>query len=83
MEGDAELVRWGYTFRGVDGGTRSRSRGRCSRTTDEFLTKLQPGMDVAQYLDGVKPVTQEGMAETLARSRPSPNHEAPIVRAGS
>ena len=27
---------------------------------DEFLTKLVPGMDVAQYLDGVKPVTQEG-----------------------
>ena len=33
---------------------------------DEFLTKLVPGMDVAQYLDGVKPVTQQGMAETLA-----------------
>ena len=33
---------------------------------DEFLTKLVPGMDVAQYLDGVKPVTQQGMADTLA-----------------
>jgi len=66
MEGDAELVRWGYTFRAVDGGTEVTESWQVLENYDEFLTKLVPGMDVAQYLDGVKPVTQQGMAETLA-----------------
>ena len=66
MEGDAELVRWGYTFRAVDGGTEVTETWQVLEHYDEFLTKLVPGMDVAQYLDGVKPVTQQGMAETLA-----------------
>ena len=66
MEGDAELVRWGYTFRPVDGGTQVTESWQVLENYDEFLTKLVPGMDVAQYLDGVKPVTQQGMAETLA-----------------
>jgi uncharacterized protein YndB with AHSA1/START domain len=66
MEGDAELVRWGYTFRPVDGGSEVTESWQVLENYDEFLTKLVPGMDVAQYLDGVKPVTQQGMAETLA-----------------
>src|SRR5262245_13745434 len=66
MEGDGDLVRWGYTFREVDGGTEVTESWQVLEHYDEFLTKLVPGMDVAQYLDGVKPVTQQGMAETLS-----------------
>ena len=66
MEGDAELVRWSYSFREVDGGTEVTESWEVLENYDEFLTKLVPGMDVEQYLDGVKPVTQQGMAETLS-----------------
>ena len=50
----------------LDGGTEVTESWQVLENYDGFLTKLVPGMDVAQYLDGVKPVTQQGMAETLA-----------------
>ena len=66
MEGAHELVRWGYTFRAVDGGTEVTESWEVLPGYGDYITGLVPDMDVVQYLDGVKPVTQQGMAETLA-----------------
>jgi hypothetical protein len=66
MEGDHELVRWGYMFRAVDGGTEVTESWQVLAGYGDFITGLVPDMDVVQYLDGVKPVTQQGMADTLA-----------------
>jgi hypothetical protein len=67
MEGDAELVRWGYTFRAVDDGTEVTESWQVLPGYDAFLNKIAPSLDVGEYLAGVKPVTEQGMAETLAR----------------
>jgi hypothetical protein len=66
MEGEHELVRWGYTFEAVDGGTEVTEYWEVLAGYGEYINSLAPDMDVAQYLDGVKPVTQQGMADTLA-----------------
>ena len=66
MEGDHELVRWGYTFLAVDGGTEVTESWEVLPGYHDFITGLVPDMNVAEYLDGVKPVTQQGMADTLA-----------------
>jgi len=67
MEGDTELVRWSYTFAAKGDGTEVTESWQVLPDYDVFLNRIVPDMDVAQYLDGVKPVTQQGMADTLAK----------------
>jgi hypothetical protein len=66
MEGQHELVQWSYTFSAVDGGTEVTERWEVLAGYGDYINSLVPDMDVTEYLDGVKPVTQQGMAETLA-----------------
>lgn len=67
MEGDVELVRWSYTFAPNGDVTEVTEAWEVLPGYEAFITGLVPGMDVVEYLDGVKPVTQQGMADTLAK----------------
>jgi Polyketide cyclase / dehydrase and lipid transport len=71
MEGDVELVRWSYTFAGKPAGTEVTESWQVLSGYEGFMHRFVPDMDVAGYLDGVKPVTQQGMAETLAKLKAS------------
>ena len=66
MNGDEELVRWSYTFEPVDGGTLLTESWEVLPEYEPSMTRLMPDMDLQEYLDGVKPVTQAGMATTIA-----------------
>ena len=67
MQADAELVRWSYTFAPTSGGTEVSERWEVLPGYEASMTATVPGMDVKEYLDGVKPTTQAGMAETLGK----------------
>jgi ribosome-associated toxin RatA of RatAB toxin-antitoxin module len=64
--GDEELVRWSYTFAPAAGGTEITESWEVLPEYEPSMTRLIPDMDLEEYLDGVKPATQAGMAETLA-----------------
>jgi ribosome-associated toxin RatA of RatAB toxin-antitoxin module len=66
MNGDEELVRWSYTFEPVDDGTLLTESWEVLPEYEPSMTRLMPDMDLQEYLDGVKPVTQAGMATTIA-----------------
>jgi hypothetical protein len=66
MAGDADLVRWSYTFAPVGDGTEVTESWEVLPAYADFMGRVAPGMDVVAYLDGVKPATQEGMRATLA-----------------
>jgi hypothetical protein len=67
IEGTADLVRWGFTFVPVAGGTEVSESWRVLPGYDVFISRRVPGMDVASYLDGVVEPTRQGMAQTLAK----------------
>jgi hypothetical protein len=65
--GDAELVRWGYTFMPVgDGTTTITESWQVLDAYADFIAKVAPGVDVIADLDGVRAPTAAGMAQTLA-----------------
>ena len=66
FSGDIELVRWSYTFAPADGGTEVTERWEVLPAYPDFIESLLPNMTAEEYLDGVKPTTETGMAETLA-----------------
>jgi ribosome-associated toxin RatA of RatAB toxin-antitoxin module len=66
QSGDEELVRWSYTFAPVSGGTEVTESWQVLPEYEPSMTRLMPDMNLKDYLDGVKPATQAGMAETLA-----------------
>jgi hypothetical protein len=67
MSGDEELVRWSYTFVPVAGGTDVTESWQVLPGYEPSMARMAPDMNLQEYLDGVKPTTQAGMAETLAR----------------
>ena len=67
MDGNEELVRWSYTFAPVAGGTEVTESWLVLPDYEASMARLLPDMDLTAYLDGVKPATQAGMAETLAK----------------
>lgn len=67
FDGEVELVRWSYRFEPNGDGATVTEEWQVLPAYDAFMAKMAPGMDVAAYLDGVKPVTQAGMADTLAK----------------
>jgi uncharacterized membrane protein len=69
MAGATDLVRWSYRFTPADGGTTVTEEWQVLPGYVDFMRQVAPDMDVAAYLDGVKPATQQGMRETLARLR--------------
>jgi len=66
LEGDTELVRWSYRFAPAGDGTEVTEAWEVLPDYDKFLGRIAPSLDVRQYLDGVLPTTQTGMAQTLA-----------------
>jgi hypothetical protein len=64
--GDIDLVRWSYTFAPASAGTEVTERWQVLPGYTDFMARVAPGMDVAAYLDGVKPTTQQSMRDTLA-----------------
>lgn len=66
MAGDTELVRWSYTFEPDGAGTKVTEHWKVLDGYPTFMASVAPGMDVAQYLDGVKPNTQQSIQQTLA-----------------
>ena len=66
MDGDVDLVRWSYTFAPAGDGTEVTEHWQVLPGYAGFMGRLAPGMDLATYLDGVMPTTQEGMRQTLA-----------------
>jgi len=64
--GDIELVQWSYTFAPAGDGCEVTERWEVLPSYPDFIEGLLGGMTADVYLDGVKPVTQARMAETLA-----------------
>jgi hypothetical protein len=65
--GDAELVRWGYTFTPAgDGTTTVTESWRVLDGYADFMAAVAPGVDVIAYLDGRRAPTAADMAQTLA-----------------
>ena len=67
MQGDEELVRWSYIFAPVSDGTELTESWEVLPGYEPSMQRLMPDMNLKEYLDGVKPTTQAGMAETLAK----------------
>lgn len=67
MSADEELVRWSYTFAPAAGGTEVTEHWEVLPDYEASMARMAPDMNLQEYLDGVKPTTQAGMAETLAR----------------
>src|SRR3954447_24706986 len=66
LTGDEELVRWSYTFTPVAGGTEVAEHWQVLPGYEPSMARMAPDMNLQEYLDGVKPTTQAGMAQTLA-----------------
>jgi hypothetical protein len=65
--GDAELVRWGYTFTPAGAGTTTVTESwQVLDGYADFIAQVAPGIDVIAYLDGVRARTAADMARTLA-----------------
>src|SRR4029079_6738200 len=69
--GDAELVRWTYTFAPNGGGTDVTETWQVLDSFETFISQAAPGMDVVAYLDGIVEPPSQGMAETLAKLKAS------------
>ncbi len=67
QNGDEELVRWSYTFAAVPSGTEVTESWQVLPEYEPSMARIMPDMNLEEYLDGVKPTTQAGMTETLAR----------------
>jgi hypothetical protein len=67
QSGDEDLVRWSYTFVATPGGTEVTEAWEVLTGYEPSMARLLPDLNLEEYLDGVKPATQSGMAETLAK----------------
>lgn len=65
-DGNAELVRWGYTFEPADGGTLVTERWEVLPAYPDFVLAGDPNADVAGRIDGMAAMARDGMAATLA-----------------
>ena len=64
---DLDLVKWSYTFAPAGDGCEVTERWEVLEAYPDFIEGLLGGTKADVYLDGVKPVTQARMAETLAK----------------
>jgi len=64
---DIELVRWSYRFAPAGDGCEVTERWEVLPSYPAFIEGLLGGTTADVYLDGVKPVTEARMAETLAK----------------
>ena len=66
-DGQTELVRWGYTFEAVDGGTQVTQSWQILPAYVPFTQGGDETKDVTPNLDGMAAMAREGMAATLAK----------------
>ena len=70
IDGAFELVRWGYRFRPVDGGTEVTETWQVLPDYADFVRAGAPDAtdaDVEQRVEGMAAMAREGMAATLQR----------------
>jgi Polyketide cyclase / dehydrase and lipid transport len=65
-EGDAELVRWGYTFASEGDGTRVTESWQVLPAYPEFVQAGDPNVDVKARIEGMAQMAREGIKGTLA-----------------
>ncbi|HZR12334.1 MAG TPA: SRPBCC family protein [Acidimicrobiia bacterium] len=65
-DGEVELVRWGYTFEPVSGGTRVTESWQVLPAYPDFVTSGNPDADVAARIDGMAQMARDGIRDTLA-----------------
>lgn len=69
-DGDVELVRWGYTFTPVDGGTEVAESWEMLPAYPDFVRAGKPDAsddDVRARMDGMGAMARDGMAQTLTK----------------
>lgn len=69
MDGEYEIVRWGFTLRAVGEGQTevTQTWEVLPAYVESFLAEAAATGDVAQRLDGMKGMAEAGMPETLAK----------------
>ena len=65
-EGDAELVRWGYTFEPQGDGTKVTESWQVLPAYPGFVSAGDPNLDVKTRIDGMAQMARDGIKETLA-----------------
>ena len=65
-QGDAELVRWGYTFEEEGEATKVSETWRVLPAYPGFVLAMAPDADVKARLDGMARTARDGIAATLA-----------------
>ena len=66
MNGDVDLVRWGYRFEAAGDGTTVTESWQVLPSYPEFVSAGDPNVDVAARIDGMAQMAREGITETLA-----------------
>jgi hypothetical protein len=64
--GDAELVRWGYTFEPDGAGTKVTETWQVLPAYPGFVTSGDPNADVKKRIDGMAQMARDGIRDTLA-----------------
>ncbi len=65
-EGDAELVRWGYTFEPQGGGTLVTESWQVLPAYPDMVRGGDPSIDVKPRIDGMAQMARDGIKDTLA-----------------
>lgn len=65
-DGEAELVRWGYTLEPSGGGTKVTESWQVLPAYPDFVRGGDPNLDVEQRIDGMAQMARDGIRDTLA-----------------
>jgi len=66
LNGDAELVRWGYTFEPQGDGTRATESWQVLPAYPDFLMAGDLSRDVKPQIEGMAQMARDGIRDTLA-----------------
>lgn len=66
LNGDVELVRWGYTFEPEGDGTKVTESWQVLPAYPDFVSAGDPNLDVAARIDGMAQMARDGIKDTLA-----------------
>jgi Polyketide cyclase / dehydrase and lipid transport len=64
--GDAELVRWGFTLEPEGAGTRTTETWQVLPAYPDFVSAGDPNLDVTGRIDGMAQMARDGIRDTLA-----------------
>ena len=66
VDGDVELVRWGFTLEPDGDGTRVTESWQVLPAYPDFVSGGDPNIDVAARIDGMAQMAKDGIRDTLA-----------------